>query len=99
MFSEVFCLSTGEGVVFVQGGGLSRKEGSLSKGALSRGVSVTETPSTVTSGRYASHWNALLLCVVIYITIGNHIFYSSHVFNWKTDDLKFCLYLVARRVA
>ena len=31
------------------------------KGSLSRGVSVRETPRTVTSGRYASYWNAFLL--------------------------------------
>ena len=29
-------------------------------GSLSRGVSVRETPHTVTSGRYASYWNAFL---------------------------------------
>ena len=44
--------------VSVWGGPLSR--GSLSGGGLSRGVSVRKTPYTVTSGRYASHWNAFL---------------------------------------
>ena len=44
--------------------------GSLSGGSLSRGrVSVreiprTETPRTVTSGRYASYWNAFLLKII-----------------------------------
>ena len=52
--------------------GVSVQEGSLSKGSLcpggvsfqgeslSRGVSVRETPHTVTYGRYASYWNAFL---------------------------------------
>ena len=38
--------------------------GSLSKGvSIKGGVSVRETPRTVTSGRYASYWNAFLLII------------------------------------
>ena len=54
-------------VILVTGGGVSvavqgalHPGGSLSGGSLSRGVSVMETPRTVMSGRYASHWNAFL---------------------------------------
>ena len=46
------------GGVSVHGGSLSR--GSLSVGPLSGGISVRETPRTVTCGRYASYWNAFL---------------------------------------
>ena len=38
-----------------RGGSLSTGSGSLSEG-----VSVRETPGTVTSGRYSSYWNAFL---------------------------------------
>ena len=45
------------------GGSLSRavQGRSLSGGSLSGGVSVRETPRTVTSGQYASYWNAFFL--------------------------------------
>ena len=42
------------------GGALSRGV-SVQGVSLSRGVSVRETPRTVTSGWYASYWNAFLL--------------------------------------
>ena len=49
-------------------GGISVQGLSVQRGFLSRGVSlsiggfsVRETPSTVTSGRYASYWNSFLL--------------------------------------
>ena len=40
-----------------RGGSLSRGVGSVS-----RGVSVSEIPHTVTCGRYASYWKAFLFC-------------------------------------
>ena len=45
-----------------RGGSLSTWGGSLSTwgGSLSEGVSVRETPRTVTRGRYSSYWNAFL---------------------------------------
>ena len=65
--------------VSIQGKGLYPGEGSLSRervsvqgkglcpgeGSLSRGVSVRETPHTVTCGWYASYWNAFLFLQVI----------------------------------
>ena len=56
--------------VFVQweGGSLSRGGGwcprGLCLGVSVQGVSVRETPHTVTSGRYASYWNAFLFGII-----------------------------------
>ena len=51
VFTDV-CLSTG--------GSLSEGGFCPEGGSLSRGVSVTETPHTLTSGRHASYWKAFL---------------------------------------
>ena len=50
-------------VILFTGGGVSVpacSTGHMTRGSLSRRVSVRETPRTVTSGRYASYWNAFL---------------------------------------
>ena len=52
-----------EGNIFTPVGHSVHRGGSLSGVYLSRGVSVKEIPRTVTSGRYASYWNAFLLSV------------------------------------
>ena len=52
-----------EGNIFTPVGHSVHRGGSLSGVYLSRGVSVREIPRTVTSGRYASYWNAFLLFV------------------------------------
>ena len=66
------------GVVSIQGGlcpgGLC--PGDLCPGASrSRGVSVREMPNTVTSGQYASYWNALL-CYVDFCFVVRDIVYG-----------------------
>ena len=54
-------LSSGRGVS-VQGGGWCPR--GLCLGVSVQGVSVRETPYTVTSGRYASYWNAFLFGII-----------------------------------
>ena len=72
LFPEVggFCLGVGGLCPGVGVGSLSGGGGSLSRGALCQGdpPPPTETPRTVTCGRYASYWNAFLISLITPVT-------------------------------